>query len=344
MRILLIGAYPPPHGGVQSNVVVIRQYLRDRGIPCAVMNLTRHRSARAEGLYHPTSAYQVLKLLFRLNYDVMHVHHGGDLSPRLRALYFICSLIPARKTVLTCHSGGLASSAVGRRARWWSWAGFVFRRYDRIIVVNREMGDLFRRFGVPEARIRLILPFALRLADPDRKLPSVLSDFYSRREPRLLTIGQLEPEYDLKLQMDVMERVLEKHPRAGLAIIGSGSLDDELRQYLRGKPYADNILLCGDVDHDDTLCAIRDCDVFLRTTHYDGDAVSVRESLFLGKPVVATDNGMRPPGVYLVPVGNLDALHAAIDARLADAAPARIPPSHNDENLEAVLQLYREVL
>jgi hypothetical protein len=34
----------------------------------------------------------------------------------------------------------------------------------------------------------------------------------------------------------------------------------------------------------------------MRPTFYDGDAISVRESLFLQTPVVATDNKMRSGG------------------------------------------------
>ena len=44
-----------------------------------------------------------------------------------------------------------------------------------------------------------------------------------------------------------------------------------------------------------------DCTILLRTTLYDGDAVSVREALWIGTPVIASDNGMRPEGVRLVP-------------------------------------------
>ena len=74
------------------------------------------------------------------------------------------------------------------------------------------------------------------------------------------------------------------------------------------------------------LRAIWDADVFLRTTLYDGDSVAVREALHLGTPVVATDNGMRPEGVRLFPVGNLDALCDRIEQALGRTAPSRDPP------------------
>jgi len=98
-----------------------------------------------------------------------------------------------------------------------------------------------------------------------------------------------------------------KYPNAGLAIIGAGSLEADLAARIAAKPYAQHVLLCGDVPHAGTLRAIEDCSVFLRTTLYDGDSISVREALHVGATVIASENGMRPPGVRLISPENLDA-------------------------------------
>ena len=45
MRVVQLGPYPPPHGGVQTNLVAIREYLRRSGHACDAINLTRHRRA-----------------------------------------------------------------------------------------------------------------------------------------------------------------------------------------------------------------------------------------------------------------------------------------------------------
>ena len=44
MTVLQLGPYPPPHGGVQTNLVAIRDHLRRHGMAATVINLTRHRS------------------------------------------------------------------------------------------------------------------------------------------------------------------------------------------------------------------------------------------------------------------------------------------------------------
>jgi len=53
MRVLQLGPYPPPHGGVQSNLVAIRTFLRLHHVPCAVINITRHRKPDSDEVYYP---------------------------------------------------------------------------------------------------------------------------------------------------------------------------------------------------------------------------------------------------------------------------------------------------
>ena len=77
MRVLQLGPYPPPHGGVQSNLVALRTFLRLQGVPCAVINITRHRKPDSDEVYYPRTAVGLIRLLSRLDYDVVHLHLGG---------------------------------------------------------------------------------------------------------------------------------------------------------------------------------------------------------------------------------------------------------------------------
>src|SRR5271167_3004439 len=149
MRVLLLGPYPPPHGGVQTNLVAIRSFLLKRSIPCAVINITRHRKVTAEDVYYPAGPVQLLQLLARQDYDVIHLHIGGMLTHRLLALSLACTLRPGTKSVMTFHSGGFPSSPEGQSLGPASFAGFVLRRLDGLIGVNEEIMAFFRRLGVP---------------------------------------------------------------------------------------------------------------------------------------------------------------------------------------------------
>ena len=344
MLVLQLGPYPPPHGGVQSNLVAIHRFLLNSGFSSRVINITRHRKPEGDGVYYPKHWPGLLWLLLRLRVDIVHLHIGGNVTPRLLALSFLCCSIPGRRAVLTFHSGGYPSSKKGMGARPQSLTGFVFRRFDRIIGVNPEIVRLFLRFGVDPGNVRLIQPHALPSELPARNMSEPLESFFETHDPVLLTVGLLEPEYDLSLQVEALGPIRDRHPKAGLVIIGSGSSEGELRKLIAGKPYGPHILLCGDVPHEDTLLAMRACDLFLRTSLYDGDSVAVREALHLGAPVIATDTGMRPSGVHLIPLSNPGALAGAIEQHLFRPREPREPARATKENLEAVVTLYRELM
>jgi glycogen synthase len=344
MRVLQLGPYPPPHGGVQSNLVAIRTFLLRQGIPCAVINITRHRRPDADDVYYPESAAALLRLLLQLKYDIIHLHVGGMLSRRLLGLGLVCAQMPGSRSVLTFHSGGYPSTSEGKMLGPSSLAGFVLRRFDGVIGVNPEIIRFFERLGVAPTRARLIYPHSF-LSEPQTStaLSEPLASFFTIHNPVLISVGLLEPEYDLPLQIEALGQVRQKFPDAGLLIIGSGSLEHDLRDRIRAQPYAQHILLCGDVPHASTMQAIARARVMLRTTLYDGDAVSVREALHVGTPVIASDNGMRPAGVRLMPKSDLSALLHAIDETLAQPAPRKHSSENDDSNLKAVFDFYIEL-
>jgi glycosyltransferase involved in cell wall biosynthesis len=345
MRILQIGPYAPPHGGVQTNLAAIHTALLKRGTPCAVIVITRAVGAVSDepDIHRPSNALQLFRLLLRLRYDIIHLHFGGMLTTRLVLLALLCTLMPRSKTLLTFHSGGYPKTPEGRSARPATLRGFVFRRLDRIIAVNEEIALMFSKFGVESERIRIISPHVITEPPRETRLPEFFADFRESHEPLLITVSGLEKAYDLPTQIEALGLVRESFPRAGLVIVGSGSLEEHIRERIAAQPYAQHILLCGDITHPVTLRMMTESDLFLRTTLYDGDSISVREAMYLGLPVIATDNTMRPAGVELIPPSNPAALQRAIERRLTNGGAHVSLNENGEENIEAVLRLYQEL-
>jgi glycosyltransferase involved in cell wall biosynthesis len=344
MRVLQLGPYPPPHGGVQSNLVAIRTFLRHHNVPCAVINITRHRKPDSDEVYYPKSAGGLIQLLLQLDYDILHLHVGGMLSRRLLSLALVCTFMRRSKAVMTFHSGGYPSSAEGKATTRNSFAGYVLRRFDGLIGVNPEIISFFQRLGVAPNRTRLIFPHSfLSEENSETTLPEMLTSFFNEHSPVLISVGLLEPEYDLPLQIEALGRVRQKFPSAGLLLIGSGSLEQELRGRIHACTYAEHILLCGDVPHTITMAAISQANLMLRTTLFDGDAVSVREALHLSTPVIASDNGMRPDGVHLIPKQDLQALLRVVEETLAQPLRSQADRGIDESNVQAVFDFYREL-
>lgn len=344
MHVLQLGPYPPPEGGINRNILAIREELLAGGHRCSIIATSRSTAMTPEAdVYHPRSALQLLRLLFKIKYDILHLHIGGDVTTRVLALILVCGVLGRTRSVFTLHSGGYPLTKEGKNAKTGTFRGLLFRRFARIIAVNPLIGEVFERYGVERRKIRVIYPFVHRRPDPAVSVPPALKAFAERHSPFLLTVGLLEDEYDLFMQIDALGKILGSFPEAGIMIVGSGSLEATLREAIAAKPYASNVFLTGDVEHRVTLHLINDADILLRTTIFDGDAISVREALFLETPVIATDNSMRPDGVQIIPVQDEKAL---IDEVLKWTRVENQPAAKADDksNITEVVELYREVL
>src|SRR5579871_368444 len=195
MKILQLGPYPPPYGGVQTHVVALVEFLRQRGITCDVVNLTRFKRASENGIYYPPNALAVAGHLLSHRYDIIHLHIGGRIWSRQLALALACAALPNTQLVFTFHSGGYPSSPEGRSANARTLRAFVLRRFDALIAVNEEIAQFFRTLGVKPSRIHVISPYlGFNAANPGPSfLPQQVSDFMAAHAPVLISVGGLEP-------------------------------------------------------------------------------------------------------------------------------------------------------
>jgi glycosyltransferase involved in cell wall biosynthesis len=256
MTVLQLGPVPPPHGGVQTNLIAIRQRLRRYGIRTPVINLTRHRREPDDDVFYPRTAAEVVKLLLTTPADLLHLHIGGRLPARLLALCLVSTLIPRRRVVLTFHSGGYPSEGGARHATPWSIRGLILQRLDAVIAVNQDLAALLRALGVRPTRVRVIVPYApyAPIARPaDVVLPEAVSRFKASDRPLLTVVGGLEKEYDLPTPIEAMDAIRQEFPDAGLLIIGSGSIESEIRGLVTKSRHSAHIPICGDVPHAQTL-------------------------------------------------------------------------------------------
>lgn len=343
-HVLQLGPYPPPEGGITRNMLAIRDRSRERGDSCSIIATSRSTTIVGQpDVYHPRSATDLISLIRKIDHDVLHVHVGGDINRRVLSL-MVAAVTLGKRTVLTMHSGGYATTDAAQKAKPNSARGRIFRQFSRIIAVNDELADVFRRYGVAEDRLSVILPFALTPPDESVELSPGLRAFCQTHAPLLVSVGGLEPDYEPEFLIGSMNAIQRRFPNAGLIIVGGGSLRQEVEKAIPGYGVADAVLLAGNLPHEETLRLISRADAMLRITLFDGDAISVRESLYVGTPVIATDNGMRPPGVKLIQRGDtaalLDRLHSVVD----DPQPRSSQLSADYSNIDKVLDLYDSLL
>jgi len=89
-------------------------------------------------------------------------------------------------------------------------------------------------------------------------------------------------------------------------------------------------------------------DIMIRPTQTDGDALSVREALFLGKAVLASDVVSRPEGTSLYQKNNAEDLYnktvELIGQIRSNVAKADNMPGQHQDYFQFYDQLFKQIL
>jgi len=310
-KLLLVGPFPPPHGGVSVHVLTLQNLLTKSGTLCRVLNIIpgapkSDRYISIRGRLH----FVLLLSMFTLRGWPLHVHINGH-NTKSWLVAFVAGVvgIAGPGTILTIHSGMSPIYLSSRRS-----AGLLARTtsrfYRRIIAVNSEIKDALCSLSVPEAQIEIQAAF-LPLPVVDVKLPGAFESWSQTHDPVISTALFFRPEYGFGVLVQAISELRKKHPRLGCVVMG----DSEARP--EGLP--PHLFAIGDVPHESCLAMIERSDMFVRPTFSDGDAISVREALSLGTPVVASDVVRRPEGTLCFKTGDAGDLVLKIDSLLSSA-------------------------
>lgn len=339
MHVVQLGPVPPPEGGVSRNMLAIRDELVANGHRCTLIATTRGGSDE-DGIFRPRTPAALIRLLATLDFDILHLHVGGDVTTRVLGLALAASQFARGRSVLTLHSGAFPLSETAKNAKRLSLAGTVFRSFSRLVAVNGAIAGVFRRFGVNDDNIDVIVPYTPKRPDPDVQLDAKFADLAGVASPFLLSVGGLEADYEPLFLIESLPAILASRPHARLLIVGDGTLRTSAEAKIQELDLADKVMLGGNVPHEQVLHLIERADVLIRATLFDGDAISVREALHLGTPVVATDNGMRPDGVQLLSEHTAAELSVAFEAALNSKVTN---PAELSDGTEKVLKIYEEL-
>jgi glycosyltransferase involved in cell wall biosynthesis len=272
--------------------------------------------------------------LARARSDLVHVHTNGHNHGSWR-LAGLCATLGTVPSLLTLHSG-LAPDFVRSHNKM---VRFVCGRYAHLIAVNQDIAAALLDSGVAAERVDVVpafTPAALAFRVPPAGLAQL-----RRRHPLLLACALAPgPEYGAMVMLDAFKIVHSHNNLAGLILFGPGTRDPALAAAARARGLTDAVHLMGELAHERALAIVAAADVFVRPTLADGDAISVREALALGRPVVASAVGARPAGARLFPAGDAEACAELLFHGGAQRLPERSPPV---DCLPTLLAIYRRL-
>jgi glycosyltransferase involved in cell wall biosynthesis len=190
-----------------------------------------------------------------------------------------------------------ASTALDARRRWWREAvkGRVVQSYDAGLVGGTRHADYLQRLGMPSDRTYT----GYNVVDNDhfaREAASARADAealrrkYGLPERYFLAVGRFIPKKNLDGLLQAYARYRERTDDSwALVILGSGPLDDKVRQWRRELELDAHVHLPGFKQYDELPVYYGLADAFVHASRREQWGLVVNEAMAAGLPVVVSD-------------------------------------------------------
>jgi glycosyltransferase involved in cell wall biosynthesis len=235
-----------------------------------------------------------------------------------------CAGLPIPVVVTERNTLSLRSRNQPKR-RYRQLPRLVRRHYpqaDHIVAISHGVADdLAATAGLPRERIETIYnPVVTPELDARAALPADHPWLGDGGAPLVLGVGRLHPAKDFPTLIRAFARVRAQRP-CRLVIVGEGAEREALVALVDSLGIAADVSLPG--FDPNPLAFMARADLFVLSSAWEGFGRVLAEAMACGCPVVSTDCPSGPAeildgGAYgpLVPVGDVEALAAAIAARL----------------------------
>lgn len=294
---VIIGPFPPPHGGISNYVYRLYSLLKDRDKKVICLDITKFTILR-----------KLLYAFFIIFYPRSLVLHIHVILPRLLN---VIVLRPFPKHIIYHdHSGRFVEELTSRERR--AVQRFL-NRCDDIIFVNTHLADYYRRSGlsVPEDRLRIVSSFLPPpLSDKSKVVQSYSRDtmaFVERSRPLVIANGSLlrfhggVDLYGMDMCVELIKQLREEFPTVGLVFalgeIGDDDYFNVIRDSIRKEGIGDNFYIM--LDNTDLWPLFENADLMVRPTCVDAYGMSIAEALYFDCPAIASDVCERPDGTVL---------------------------------------------
>jgi peptidoglycan/xylan/chitin deacetylase (PgdA/CDA1 family)/glycosyltransferase involved in cell wall biosynthesis len=313
-KFIQVSNYPPPQCGWAMQTKLLSEELRRRGAICEVLNINpenrRVKSCEYVDVQNGGDYFwKVIK--FSLRGYRFHTHVNAE-SPKgyLLALFaHLVGRVTGKPAVMTFH-GGLPQTYFPRPdSRLLRFAfSLLFVSAGSITCDSEEMKQAIQSYGLDGHNIAPFACFSPAYLKFRRvPLPDEIEQFLKRYSPVFFCYVSFRPEYALEGLRGGIELYSKRDPRAGFIWLGFPAREvPHAEAFLKNTPGGrpGNILLLGNLDHDAFLSLLSRCFAYIRPPACDGISASVLESLALGVPVIAAENGRRPPHVVTYRFGD----------------------------------------
>jgi glycogen synthase len=320
-KVVLLGPYPPPFGGVSVYVSALFEFLKPRGLHLWTYGEREVSGARVR--FMRDKRRELVPLVLREGRGARVAdctHFLLEYPSALVPVWLILKRLLGFEWVKILHDGSLPARLGGfgraRRALFRLALGGV----NEFVVLNEEMRRWLREelgVHVEVSLIKSLFPAPQR--DSEGALPSETEaalEGFMRRARRVASVGVFIPEYGFLHAARAVERLRsETNEEIGLVLLDGDFASDAAyrEEVLRGREW---VTVLKNVARADVFRLLKRCDAFVRGFGLESYGLSRVEAVWSGLPVVATRAG-ETRGMLLYDFGDVEALAAQLRRALS---------------------------
>ena len=162
--------------------------------------------------------------------------------------------------------------------------------YDNIVSISDAVTNSFiSKYPSLENKIILIENIVLpELIYKEANLIDVSVEMkHYKNKINILSIGRFSPVKNFTSIPNICKLILEKGLDVNWYIIGYGEEESMIKEKIKELNLEENIFILGQKSN--PYPYIKECDIYVQPSKFEGKSVTVREAQILGKPVVITD-------------------------------------------------------
>lgn len=169
----------------------------------------------------------------------------------------------------------------------------VWASYDKIVSISPDVTRAFLEV-LPSLEHKIVeIPNVLSPKLVRERAESIPSEEIAREMPRekgvinLLSVGRFSTAKNYDNVPDICRRILNEGLSVRWYIVGYGGDESLIRRKIQEAGMGDRVILLGKKEN--PYPYMKECDIYVQPSRYEGNAVTVREAQILGKPVVVTN-------------------------------------------------------
>lgn len=291
-KILIIGPIPPPFGGVSIHILRLSKLLHN-DFEISFID----ESKQIKNKYFNFRNFNLLKYFSLINKcKIISIHSGNS---QLRFFHILSGLILRKKIILTIHAYPDKKNILMRYIE-----NIFFNLCNKIILVSHEM---LSKIHINKHKLIIKHAFIPPCIAEEKELPLHLKFKLDQLKSsgKIIICGNAsrldqynnEDLYGVDLCMSIANKLKEKKIEA-IILFNVAEIDKYQKAYDRYQKQIqqDNLQNYFYLFNDQIsfIRLMQQSDIVIRPTNTDGDSLTVREAIFLNKPIIASDIVHRP--------------------------------------------------